>query len=167
MHRDGVVETGTEDRVAGETEIHCYYHPCGTGHVPSALIWSSSPPGVEPTHFMEELLSTVLVQVYRGQEVIETIAREASKLGITAASISPIGAVQQATVSVMKKDQPKTDYLRDYDQPLEVTGTSEITDDGVHLHVTLAGEDLILADHLHAATVRDVFVRAYATPLAG
>jgi hypothetical protein len=61
------------------------------------------------------------------------------------ASISLIGAVQQATVSVMNKDQPKTDYLREYDQPFELTGTGEITDDGVHVHVTLAGEDLIVA----------------------
>jgi predicted DNA-binding protein with PD1-like motif len=92
-------------------------------------------------------LSTVLVQVNRNQEVIETIAREASKRGINAASISLIGAVQQATVSVMKKDKPKVDYLRDYDQPFELTGTGEITDDGVHVHVTLAGEDLIVAGH--------------------
>lgn len=111
-------------------------------------------------------LSTVLVPVNRDQEVIETIAREASKRGITAVSISLIGAVQRATVSVMKKDQPKTDYLREYDQPFELTGTREIIHDGVHVHVTLAGEDLIVAGHLHAATVQDLFVRAYVTPLA-
>jgi DUF296 family protein family protein len=81
-------------------------------------------------------LSTVLVQVNRDQEVIETIAREAAKRGITAAGISLIGAVQRATISVMKKDEPKTDYLREYDQPFELTGTGEITTDGVHVHVT-------------------------------
>ncbi|MFB9360186.1 PPC domain-containing DNA-binding protein [Actinoplanes nipponensis] len=96
----------------------------------------------------------MLVQVSRNQEVIKTIAREASRRGITAASISLIGAVQRATVSVMKKDQPKTDYLREYDQPFELTGTGEITNDGVHVHVTLAGEDLIVAGHLHAGRSR-------------
>jgi predicted DNA-binding protein with PD1-like motif len=109
----------------------------------------------------------MLVQVNRNQEVIETIAREASKRDITAASISLIGAVQQATVSVMKKDEPRVDHLREYDQPFELSGTGEITDDGVHVHVTLAGEDLIVAGHLHSATVRDFFVRAYVAPLAG
>jgi predicted DNA-binding protein with PD1-like motif len=110
-------------------------------------------------------LSIVLVQVNRGQEVIDTITREAAKRRIATASISLIGAVQQVTVSVMKKDQPKVDYLREYDQPFELTGTGEITTDGVHVHVTLAGEDLIVAGHLHSATVQDFFVRAYITPL--
>lgn len=110
-------------------------------------------------------MSTVLVQVNRGQEVIDTITREAAKRHISAASISLIGAVQEATVSVMKKDKPQVDYLREYDQPFELTGTGEITNDGVHVHATLAGEDMIVAGHLHSATVRDFFVRAYITPL--
>jgi uncharacterized protein len=75
-------------------------------------------------------VSTVVVQVDRDQEVIGTITREASERGITAASISLIGAVQQATLSVMKKDQPKTAHLREYDQPFELTGTVKITDGG-------------------------------------
>jgi predicted DNA-binding protein with PD1-like motif len=35
----------------------------------------------------------------------------------------------------------------------------------VHVHVTLAGEDLIVAGHLHRAVVGDFFVRAYLDPV--
>ncbi|MBB4753396.1 hypothetical protein [Actinoplanes lobatus] len=41
----------------------------------------------------------------------------------------------------------------------------EVVDGKVHLHVTLAGEDIVVAGHLHRATVRDFFVRAYVSPL--
>jgi predicted DNA-binding protein with PD1-like motif len=59
-----------------------------------------------------------------------------------------------------------SDYLRSYDQPSELTGTGEVVDGKVHLHVTLAGEDVVAAGHLHRAMVRTFFVHAYVTPLS-
>lgn len=103
--------------------------------------------------------------VERGQEVLETLSAAVAKLGIRDGSISLIGAVQECTVSVMHKDDALSDRLRTYDQPFELTGTGEVVDGEVHVHVVLAGEDVTAAGHLHRAVVRDFFVRAYITPL--
>ena len=107
-----------------------------------------------------------LVTVGKDQEVVETIQAAVTGLGITAGAITLIGAVQESTVSVMKKDDARTDYLRTYDQPFELTGAGEVVDGTVHVHVTLAGEDLIAAGHLHSAMVRTFFVHAYVTALS-
>jgi predicted DNA-binding protein with PD1-like motif len=107
-----------------------------------------------------------LVTVQKDQEVLETIQAAVTGLGITAGAITLVGAVQETTLSVMKRDDARTDYLRSYDQPFELTGTGEVVDGKVHIHVTLAGEDLIAAGHLHSAIVRTFFVHAYVTPLS-
>ena len=106
-----------------------------------------------------------LITVRTGEEVLTTLQAGVEALGVTAGSITLIGAVQTATVSVMHKDDATKDRLRSYDQPFELTGTGEVVDGRVHVHVTLAGEDVIAAGHLHAATVQDFFVRAYVTAL--
>ncbi|MEV6300397.1 PPC domain-containing DNA-binding protein [Actinoplanes sp. NPDC051861] len=106
-----------------------------------------------------------LIKVGKGEEVLGAVGAAVEELGITAASITLIGAVQTATVSVMKKDDALTDYLRSYNQPLELSGTGEVADGKVHLHVTLYGEDLVTGGHLHAATVETFFVHAYVQPL--
>jgi predicted DNA-binding protein with PD1-like motif len=106
-----------------------------------------------------------LVTVEKDQEVLETLNAAVTELGIRDGSITLIGAVQESTVSVMLKDNPLDDRLRSYDQPFELTGTGEIVDGKVHVHVALAGEDVTAAGHLHSAIVRDFFVRAYITPL--
>jgi dihydrofolate reductase/predicted DNA-binding protein with PD1-like motif len=106
-----------------------------------------------------------LVEVGRGQELVATIGRAVARLGITDGAITLVGAVHEARVSVMRKSDALDDLVRDYAQPFELTGTGEITGGAVHLHVTLAGEDLVVAGHLHSATVREFFVHAYVTPL--
>jgi predicted DNA-binding protein with PD1-like motif len=106
-----------------------------------------------------------LVTVEKDQEVLETLGAAVAELGIRDGSITLIGAVQESTVSVMPKDNPLDDRLRSYDQPFELTGTGEVVDGRVHVHVVLAGEDVTAAGHLHRAIVRDFFVRAYVTPL--
>jgi dihydrofolate reductase len=106
-----------------------------------------------------------LIKVGSGQEVLATIGRAAAELGVTDGSITLVGAVHEARVSVMRKSDALDDLVRDYAQPFELTGTGEIADGVVHLHATLAGEDLVVAGHLHAATVREFFVHAYVTPL--
>lgn len=105
----------------------------------------------------------MLFEVKSGQEVVETLNAAVASSGIETGAIVLIGAVQECTVSVMRKNDALTDLLRDYDQPFELTGTGEIVDGKVHIHVTLAGEDLTVAGHLHSAMVRDFFVHAYVT----
>jgi predicted DNA-binding protein with PD1-like motif len=99
-----------------------------------------------------------LVTVQKDQEVLGTVQAGVTGLGITAGAITLIGAAQESTVSVMKRDDARTDYLRSYDQPFELTGTGEVVNGKVHVHVTLAGKDLIAAGHMHSAIVRTFFV---------
>lgn len=108
-----------------------------------------------------------VITVNRGEEVLDVIQANVTGIGTVAASITLIGAVQHATLSVMRKDDAHSDLMRTYDQPFELTGTGEVVDGRVHVHVTLAGEDLIVSGHLHHAIVGDFFVRAYVTPVTG
>ncbi|GAA1596756.1 PPC domain-containing DNA-binding protein [Actinoplanes couchii] len=108
---------------------------------------------------------THLIHISSGEEVLATLQDAADRLGIQAAGITLIGAVQTATISVMHKDDPKADRIRSYDQPLELSGTGEIINGEPHVHVTLCGEDLTVGGHLHGAVPRDFFVRAYVTPV--
>jgi predicted DNA-binding protein with PD1-like motif len=107
-----------------------------------------------------------IAHVQRDEEVLESIAKQASGHGISNAALTLIGAVHECTVSVMPKGDPLSDILTDYDQPFELTGTGEITDGKVHVHVTLGGDGVVVAGHLHRAIVRDFFVRAYVAPVA-
>ncbi|GIF40264.1 PCC domain-containing protein [Actinoplanes xinjiangensis] len=106
-----------------------------------------------------------LITVGRDAEVLATIQAGVDDLRITAGAITVIGAVQTATVSVMHQDDALVDRLRHYDLPMELSGTGEIVNGRVHLHVTLYAETATFGGHLHAATVRDFFVRAYVAPL--
>jgi predicted DNA-binding protein with PD1-like motif len=106
-----------------------------------------------------------LITVDKGQEVLTTLTEAVTLLSVRNGSVTLIGAVQECTVSVMAKDNALDDHLRTYDQPFELTGTGEVVDGQVHVHVVLGGEDVTVAGHLHRATVRDFFVRAYVTPL--
>ncbi|WP_308200897.1 PCC domain-containing protein [Actinoplanes sp. M2I2] len=81
------------------------------------------------------------------------------------AAITLIGAVDEAEISVIGKDDENVDHLRRYSQPMELSGTGEVVEGKVHLHVTLGGEDLTVAGHLHRAVVGGFFVRAYVTAL--
>ncbi|WP_239132766.1 PCC domain-containing protein [Paractinoplanes durhamensis] len=111
------------------------------------------------------MTGSYLVKVAKGQEVLATIAAAAAGLGITDGAITLIGAVHEVRISVMRKNDALTDLIRDYAQPFELTGTGELAGGQIHVHATLAGEDLTVAGHLHAATVRDFFVHAYLSPL--
>jgi uncharacterized protein len=107
----------------------------------------------------------IVLSVGRDEEVLATIARQAAERGIRNAALTLIGAVRECTVSVMPKGDESADILTEYDQPFELTGTGEIVDGKVHVHVTLGGDGRVVAGHLHRAMVRGWFVRAYAQPL--
>lgn len=110
-------------------------------------------------------MSTYILQVDSGEEVMAKLRELVKASPVSQGSMTLIGAVHECTVSVMRKDNAHDDLLRSYDQPFELTGTGEVTNGEVHVHVTLGGEDLVVAGHLHRAMVRDFFVRAYLTDL--
>jgi predicted DNA-binding protein with PD1-like motif len=107
-----------------------------------------------------------VVSVGKGEEVIESIAREARQRGVRdAAIVSLIGAVEASCVSVMPKGDPLDDILTEYEQPFEMSGTGEIKDGRVHVHCVMGGEDGTVSRHLHWARVDHWFVNAYVMPL--
>jgi predicted DNA-binding protein with PD1-like motif len=112
-------------------------------------------------------LPTHVVQVDKDQEVLQVVQGTVDRLNLSNAAITLIGAVNEAELSVMAKDDESVDYLRRYSQPMELSGTGEVTEGKVHLHVTLAGEDITAAGHLHRAVVGGFFVRAYLTAVGG
>ncbi|GHJ46947.1 hypothetical protein Cs7R123_42890 [Catellatospora sp. TT07R-123] len=109
----------------------------------------------------------LLVSVQPGQEVMETIATQLAERGVTdGAVVSLIGAVDECCISNMPADDASKDILTEYRQPFELTGTGEIKDGKVHLHVVLGREgDAALAGHLHWARVETFFVNAYVLAL--
>jgi predicted DNA-binding protein with PD1-like motif len=66
----------------------------------------------------------------------------------------------------MPAHDASADIVTEYTQPFELSGTGEISDGAVHIHVVLGREgDTALAGHLHRATVQTFFVHAYVLPL--
>jgi predicted DNA-binding protein with PD1-like motif len=108
-------------------------------------------------------LPTHVVQVGKDQDVLQVLQADVDQLNVGSAVITAIGAVNEAEISVMAKDDERVDHLRRYSQPMELSGTGEVVEGKVHLHVTLAGEDITAAGHLHRAVVGGFFVRAYVT----
>ncbi|MDG4765113.1 DNA-binding protein [Solwaraspora sp. WMMD406] len=108
-----------------------------------------------------------LLVVKPGEEVIETIQRRAAEEGITnGAIVSLIGAVDACAISNMPAHDAKSDIVTEYQQPFELSGTGEITNGKVHIHVCLSrAGDTAIAGHLHWARVETFFVHAYALPL--
>ena len=111
-------------------------------------------------------MTTRVVQVNKDEEVLRVVQEHVDHLGLDSAVITLIGAVNEAEVSVMAKGDESVDYIRRYTQPMELSGTGEVIDGKAHLHVTLAGEDITAAGHLHRAIVGGFFVRAYLTTVA-
>ena len=66
----------------------------------------------------------------------------------------------------MPANDASKDIIREYSAPFELSGTGDIRDGKVHIHVTLSGEgDAALGGHLHWARVKTWFVRAYVMPM--
>ncbi|MEV4134709.1 PPC domain-containing DNA-binding protein [Dactylosporangium sp. NPDC049742] len=106
-----------------------------------------------------------VARVGTGEEVIESITRQVADKNVTDASLVIIGAVKGCTISVMPKADETDDILTDYEDPFEITGTGEVVDGAVHIHVSAGGEGRTVVGHLHRAVVSHWFVRAYVTPV--
>lgn len=108
--------------------------------------------------------SLLQLRVEPGQEVIETLTKQAAELGLqNGAIVSLIGAIDSCCISNMPSNDAMSDILTNYARPFELSGSGEIIDGRVHLHVTLSGEgEDTLHGHLHWAKVNTWYVAAYA-----
>lgn len=99
-------------------------------------------------------------------EIMESIGRQAAAAGLSnGAIVSLIGGVDGFTLSTMPAEDATADVVTAYDVPAEMHGSGEIREGAVHVHATMAvAGDRGLAGHLHAATVRTHFARAYVVP---
>ena len=67
----------------------------------------------------------------------------------------------------MPKSDAKKDILKEYRQPLEMSGTGEISEGKPHIHCILGEEgNKTISGHLHWAKVKNWFVNVYILPLA-
>ncbi len=109
----------------------------------------------------------ILLSVATGEEVMETISRKLEELDIlNGAVVSLIGAVEGCAISTMSMDDPAENLIIEYPQPLELSGTGEITDGKLHLHVIGGAEgNQTVSGHLHWANVKNFCVNAYVLPL--
>jgi uncharacterized protein len=109
----------------------------------------------------------ILLKASPGEEVVQTLTRRVAEEGIVdGAIVSLIGAVDSYAISNMPTKDPGADLITEYVQPCELSGSGEITDGVVHIHVVLGREgDVALSGHLHRAVVQTFFVHAYVLPL--
>jgi len=67
------------------------------------------------------------IKVEPGQEVIATLTKRLELLGVKHAAIaSLIGAVDRCCISNMPVDDARSDILREYNEPFELSGTGEV-----------------------------------------
>ncbi|MGC0400346.1 putative DNA-binding protein with PD1-like motif [Streptomyces sp. SAI-126] len=109
----------------------------------------------------------IVFEVLSG-ELVDGLSRQAAEAGITdAAIVSLIGAADSFTVSTMPEGDALKDNITKYDLPGEMTGTGEIRNGLVHLHVVMGVEgDRAIPGHLHEAVIGTHFARSYAIPIA-
>lgn len=109
----------------------------------------------------------LFISAQPGDEVMESLSRQLKAHGVTnGVIVSLIGAVDACGISNMPKDDSGRDIVTEYQKPFELSGTGEVRDGMLHLHVVLGQEgDAALAGHLHWAHVRTFFVNAYVLPL--
>lgn len=107
------------------------------------------------------------IHVGPGEEVMTIVRKTLKENNIqNGAIVTIIGAVDECIVSTMPKDDAKKDILKKYNQPLELSGTGEITDGKPHIHCVLSEEgNKTISGHLHSATVKNWFVNIYILPL--
>jgi uncharacterized protein len=102
-------------------------------------------------------------EVKDGAELMSSIEEQAKAAGITdGAIVSLIGAADDFAVSTMPAEDALKDIISTYNKPAEMSGTGEIVDGQVHIHLVMAVEgDEAVSGHLHYATISTHFARAY------
>lgn len=107
------------------------------------------------------------VTINSGEEVIATLTKFLQKEKIKNGAIaSVVGALDSFSLSTMAKNDGKKVLVKDYHEPVELTGTGEVEDGVPHLHVVVGREDAAaLCGHLEWGKVKDWFVHIYIIPL--
>lgn len=102
-------------------------------------------------------------KVRSGEEVLVKLNEQVADAGIrNGAVVSLIGAVDSCRISNMPAGDASSDIVTEYEQPFELSGSGEVVDGNVHLHVVLSREgDVALAGHLHEAHAHTWYVAAY------
>lgn len=106
-------------------------------------------------------MSTIVrIEILKGEEVIEKTNSELQRLAINkGAVISLIGAVDSCCISNMDIHNAYSDIETVYSEPMEASGTGEISDGKVHLHCVFGKQDnSAITGHLHWAKVESWFV---------
>src|SRR3989338_11013787 len=108
----------------------------------------------------------IKIHVNPGEEVMVIVTKYLQNKGIQeGAIISVIGAVDECCISTMPKNDAKKDILKEYKEPLEMSGNGEIREGIPHIHCIFAREDKSsISGHLHWAKVKNWFVNIYLIP---
>lgn len=107
------------------------------------------------------------IHIESGQEVIHTITEYCKEENIkNAAIVSIIGALDKGRVMSSSKADAKADIFKNFEEPLELSGTGEIDKEKVHIHCILGRVDgTVLMGHLEEGFVENWFVNIYLLPL--
>lgn len=105
----------------------------------------------------------IKIHINPGEEVIDVITRYLQDNKISEGVIaSVIGAIDECCISTMSKNDAKEDILKEYKEPLEMSGNGEIRDGKPHIHCVFGREDKSsISGHLHWAKVKNWFVNVY------
>ncbi|WP_419707669.1 PCC domain-containing protein [Promicromonospora sp. NFX87] len=108
----------------------------------------------------------MIVLEVRDDELVSSLQRQVKEAGIeNAAIVSLIGGVEDFTISTMPLNDATSDTITTYHVTAEMTGNGEVVDGKVHLHAVMGVQgDEAKAGHLHQATVKTHFARAYVIP---
>jgi len=102
------------------------------------------------------------IEIVKSEEIIKKVTAVIKKNKINNASLMVIGGIDSCCISTMSKDDAKKYISCVYNEPLELTGTGEIVDGIIHIHVTLGREDkTTLMGHLQWGKVESWFVHVY------
>ena len=106
------------------------------------------------------------IEIKKGEEIVEKVSKVIKERNIQSASLTLIGGVDNCCISTMPKSDAKKNVLTEYHEPLELSGTGDVVDGILHIHVNLGREDKsTLMGHLHWGKVATWFVHAYITEL--
>jgi predicted DNA-binding protein with PD1-like motif len=99
----------------------------------------------------------------KNAELMSALQERLAELGIAfGAIVSLIGAVDSFTLSTMSKRDATRNFVTEYRQPAELSGSGEVVNGLPHIHATLAVEgDKAISGHLHGATVSTWFAHVY------
>ncbi len=108
----------------------------------------------------------IKIEIKSGEEIIESLTKQLAEKGIkNAAIVSIIGAVDACKLSTMPKDDAKKVIEKEYNEPLELSGTGEIEEGKPHIHAVLGKDDqTALMGHLEWGKVESWFVHVYILP---